>query len=152
MIEQLQLPFPPTRPAFPVAVRTAEAPFSRLLAHVDHALPGEMTALVAGYHANFECNEILHRHLEAFYLAGETGSEVKRYSDLKESSLAHAARVALQHLYLAPCVHGDVLNWNVVSEPEHYDAYVFTFACSASTLMSAGDSQVGRFWRLRWLV
>ena len=101
---------------------------STLLTRLDDAAPGDLTALVAGYSARFEDNETVHRVLEAFYLAGENGPAVKSYWELAEPVRAHAAQVALEDLFLGPCVHPDVLDWNLVHDPVFYTAYVFTFA------------------------
>lgn len=127
-IEQLWLPVQPLPITLPVYVRPADTPPSSLLVDFDKAKPGDLTGLVAGYSANFERNDALQRHLEVFYVEGPTGAQAQHYADLPNPLRGQAAQVALEHLYLNSCVNDDVLDWDVVANPDIYTAVTFTFA------------------------
>lgn len=126
--EQYLLPLPALPLAIPFFVRPMKVMPSTLLVDLGKAKPGDLTGMAASYHANFSRREILGRHLEFFFLAGETGPEIQSYPGLTGLVQGQAAQVALENLYLNPCVHGDVRDCNIVREPEFYSVYVFTFA------------------------
>jgi hypothetical protein len=128
MHEQLDLPFPPPQPSFAALVRPVTTPPVAGLVPLEVAKAGDLSALRSSYHANLECNETPRGQLDAFYLMGQTGSEAVLYDDLEGPARAIAAQIALDRLFLAPCIHGDVLKLGVVREPLFYDLYVFTYA------------------------
>lgn len=128
MHDQFALPFPPLQPTFPALVRPVDTPPATGLVPLEAARPGDLTALMSSHHANFECNEAPRPELEAFFRMGQAESEAVLYEDLEGPARAMAAQIALDHLFLAPCIHGDVLDLGLVGEPLFYDLYVFTYA------------------------
>lgn len=128
MHDQCTLPFPPLQPSFPVAVRSVYAPRRQGLVPLDAAKPADFTALVSTHHANFECNETVRPELEGFFMEGRNGPEAVGYENLEGQARATAAEIALEQLFLAPCIHATVLSENVVHEPLFYDLYVFSYA------------------------
>ena len=128
MTEQLNFPFPPLQPTFLVAVRPAALSPTPGLVPLDAARPGDLIALMSSHHADFECNETVRPELEVFLMMGTNGPETVRYDALDGAARAMAAQVALEALFLTPCIHEDVTGLGVVHEPLFYDVYSFRFS------------------------
>ena len=117
----------PRSEPYPAHVRCA--PYTRRpdLAPLDTAAPGDIVAIVAGYHAQFEEGD-MERHLEGVYVAGDTGPTFAFYDQLTGASRDRAARVALDRLFLGDDIRGEVVDWNMVECELYYQVAVVTFA------------------------
>mgnify|MGYP003649528644 FL=1 len=126
---QTPLPASTAHKTFPVSLKSVKWSQPTLLTGIDDAKPGDITMLSTYYVANFYENETVAPHLDALFLVGENGHEPKLYYDLTGTARAQGAQILIEHLYRGGGgIHSDVLDWNMVFEPEHYTVNVITFA------------------------
>ncbi|WP_432257094.1 hypothetical protein [Limimaricola sp. AA108-03] len=90
---------------------------------LEEAQPGDIIGMMSHHTARFFDSTGLERHLEGFLVSKDDEVVFSCYANLPEGGLKErAARFALEHLYMAEHVHGDVVRYKMTAKND-YDDY-----------------------------
>lgn len=106
-------------------------PATRLLPRPEQAAAGDIVCMTAGHFADFEQLKGLQRVLEGFHVQTADGPAFRFYEQIPDDEgciRMIASRLALEYLYLAPTLHGIVLDHGLAPSSELYRVQAVTFA------------------------